>query len=115
MSPLPSEERPVSKREGDSEDEEEIQAWLDNRGWSGTSTLACKEGIPDNTNLNTLRELLDQDRILTLMGASGPPTPDAREEAEGSPLNTLTSALRPPEEATPAQESDSFHAAEEIM
>ena len=111
MSPLPSEERPVSKcprcsgghniqlcpqegqeqaligaeRDGDSEDEEEIQAWLDNRGWSGTSTLACKEGIPDNTNLNTLRELLDQDRILTLMGASGPPTPDAREEAEAFP------------------------------
>ena len=71
--------------------------------------------MPDNTNLNTLRELLDQDRILTLMGTSGPPTPDAREEAsEGFPSAPSTSALRPPEEATPAQESDSSRAAERI-
>ena len=82
----------VERDEG-SEDEEEIQTWLDNRGWFETS--AC--------------------RVLTLMDASGPPTPDPREEAAGFHTNTLTSAPHPPGGATPAQESDSFHATEDIM
>ena len=71
--------------------------------------------MADSTNLNSLRELLDQERILTLMDTSGPPTSDAREEvSEGVPSAPLTSALRPPDEAIPAQDSDSSHATERM-
>ena len=71
--------------------------------------------MADSTNLNTLRVLLDQDRILTLKDTSGPPTPDTREEvSEGFPTAPLTSALRPPEEAIPPQDSDSSCATERI-
>ena len=64
-----------TEEDGGSENEEEIQAWLDNKDWTGMSILSCKDDTEEgNTNLNTLREVFDQDRILTLMDTSDPPT-----------------------------------------
>ena len=58
--------------EGDesSEDEEEIRAWLDNRGWGGMISLVCGESHVECGTLNTLQEVFDQERILTLMNTS---------------------------------------------
>ena len=51
------------------------------------STLSCKDDTEEgNTNLNTLIEVFDQDRILTLMDTSDPPTLNGLEEdSEGVP------------------------------
>ena len=47
-------------RDGGSEDEEEIQAWLDNKEWNGMRTLSCKDDPEDESpNINTLREVFD--------------------------------------------------------
>ena len=101
--------------DGDSEDEEEIQAWLDNRDWNGMSTLVCRENLEGSKNLNTLQEVFDQERVLTLMDTSDPPTPDILEEdSEGDPTAPLTPASPPPEKDTPAQDSGSSCSAESI-
>ena len=53
--------------EGDSEDEETIKAWLDNKEWPGMNTLAWKEDTAEAaTNLNTLRETYEYKRVLAL-------------------------------------------------
>ena len=79
--------------DGSSEDEEEIRAWLDNRDWNGMSTLVCGEDLEGCTNLNTLQEVFDQERILTLMDTSDSPTPNILEEdSEGVPTAPLTPA-----------------------
>ena len=96
-----------TEEDGGSENEEEIQAWLDNKDWTGMSTLSCKDDTEEgNTNLNTLREVYDQDRILTLMDTSDPPTPNGQEEdSEGVPTDPLSPASPASEEEEPAQPS----------
>ena len=84
--------------EGDesSEDEEEIRAWLDNRGWGGMSSLVCGESHVECAILNTLQEVFDQERILTLMDTSDSSTPNLLEEdSEGVPTASLTPASPP--------------------
>ena len=89
------------------------------------SALSCKDDTEEeNTNLNTLREVFDQDRILTLIDTSDPSTPNILEEdSEGVPTAPLSPASPPPEEDVPAQpsfsnkerkESDSSCSAESI-
>ena len=88
-----------TEENGSSEDEEEIKAWLDNRDWTGMSTLSCKDDTEEeSTNLNTLRDIYDQDRILTLMDPSNPPSPnDLEEDSEGVPTAPLSPASPAPE------------------
>ena len=109
LCPQEDQEQTLVGAEGDggSEEEEEIQAWLDNKDWNGMSTLSCKDDPEDeSTNLNTLREVFDQDRILTLMDTSDPPTPNILEEdSEGVPTGPLSPASSAPEEEVPAQPS----------
>ena len=96
--------------EGDesSEDEEEIRLWLDNRDWNGMSTLVCREDLEECTNLNTLQEVFDQERILTLMDTSDSPMSTILEEdSEGVPTAPLTPASPPPEGETNTLEEDS--------
>ena len=72
----------------------------------------------------TLREVFDQDRILTLIDTSDSSTPNILEEdSEGVPTAPLSPASPPPEEDVPAQpsfsnkerkESDSSCSAESI-
>ena len=53
-----------------------------------------------------MREVFDQDRILTLMDTSDPPTPNILEEdSEGVPTAPLSPASPAPEEEEPAQPS----------
>ena len=96
-----------TEEDGGSKNEEEIQAWLDNKDWTGMSTLSCKDDTEEeNTNLKTLSEVFDQDRILTLMETSDPPTPnDLEEDSEGVPTAPLSPASPAPKEEVSAQPS----------
>ena len=70
-----------------SENEEEIRAWLDNREWDGMSSLVCGESRVECATLNTLQEVFDQERILTLMDTSDSSTQISwRKTARESPL-----------------------------
>ena len=54
--------------DGSSEDEVEIRAWLDNKEWPDMSSLSCKEDPEEeSTNVNTMRDLYEEERILTLV------------------------------------------------
>ena len=57
----------VAGSEGQSEDEEAIRAWLDNKDWPGMNTLACKEDSEEaSVNVKTLRETYEYERVLAL-------------------------------------------------
>ena len=72
LCPQEDQDQTLMEAEGDesSEDEEEIRAWLDNREWDGMSSLVCGESCVECATLNTLQEVFDQERILTLMNTS---------------------------------------------
>ena len=76
LCPQEDQEQTLIEAEGDdsSDDEEEIQAWLDNWEWNEMSVLPCKENPGRGSNLNTIQEVPDQDRVLTLMDTSSSPT-----------------------------------------
>ena len=98
LCPQEDQEQTLIGTEGDddSDDEEEIQAWLDNREWNGMSVLPCKENPGGSTNLNTLQEGLGQDRVLTLMDTFDSPTLNTLEMAsKGNYRGPLTLGLPP--------------------
>ena len=88
-----------AEADGNSEDEGEIKAWLDNREWPDILELACKENEEEsNTNVHTLRDIYDHERILTLMEPSTLQSKDPDEDSDEGPTAPLTLTSPMPEE-----------------
>ena len=80
------------------------------------SVLPCKENPGESMNLKTLREVSDQDRVLTLMDTFNSPTLNTLGMAsKGNYIGPLTPKLPLPEENKPAQEYKASISVKEIQ